>query len=140
MSLADDLKQAWSSGDPQQVAALYTGDGVREEYFVTAARLQGQDEIAAQAGMYMRAVPDCSLAIRSAAEAGDGTTTVEWTWSGTHTGDVEGWPGRGERVELPGVSVCEMSGGSIRRERLYADFAILLAGAGLIPGVEAPAS
>jgi hypothetical protein len=41
-------------------------------------------------------------------------------------------------VVLPGVGVYDMAGDLIRRENIYTDFAIMLAGAGLIPGLEAP--
>ena len=40
--------------------------------------------------------------------------------------------GRGEAVELHGVSVCQMDGDLIREERVYWDTATLLAGAGLL--------
>ena len=138
MSFGDELKQAWDSRDPQRVASLYAEDGVREEFLLPRARLEGRDQIAQQVGMYMTAVPDCSLEIRREVTAGD-ATTIEWTWGGVHTGDIEGWPARGERVVLPGVGVYDMAGGLIQRENIYADFAIMLAGAGLIPGMEAPA-
>jgi hypothetical protein len=36
------------------------------------------------------------------------------------------------------VTIIEVANGQVRYERVYADFAILLAGAGLIPGVEPP--
>src|SRR5262245_66153322 len=98
MGLADRLKAAWDSRDPQRVAALYAEDGVREEFILPRARLVGRGEIAQQVGMYMSAVPDCGLEIRREATAADGTVTVEWTWGGTHTGDIEGWPARGETV------------------------------------------
>lgn len=138
MGLGDALKQAWDSHEPQRVAALYEEGGVREEFILPRARLDGRAAIAEQVGMYMMAVPDCRLDIRREVAADDGTVTVEWTWGGTHTGDIEGWPARGERVVLHGVGVYDMAGELIRRENIYADFAIMLAGAGLIPGLEPP--
>jgi steroid delta-isomerase-like uncharacterized protein len=138
VGFGDQLKKAWDSQDPQVVAALYQEDGVREEFILTRARLEGRDQIALQVGMYMTAVPDCWLEIRREITAGNGTITIEWTWGGNHTGDIEGWPARDERVVLPGVGVYDMAGDLIRRENIYTDFAIMLAGAGLIPGLEAP--
>jgi hypothetical protein len=38
----------------------------------------------------------------------------------------------------PGVDVYDMAGDLIRRESISAAVAIMLAGAGLIPGLEAP--
>jgi hypothetical protein len=80
------------------------------------------------------------LDFRNTFSDASGVTTIEWTFSGTHTGDAEGWPARGERVVLPGVTIIEVSNGLVRYERVYADFAVLFAGAGLIPGVEPPTS
>jgi uncharacterized protein (TIGR02246 family) len=79
VGFGDDLKKAWDSQDPQLVAALYEEDGVREEFILTRARLEGRDQIAQQVGMYMTAVPDCWLEIRRVVTAGDGTVTIEWT-------------------------------------------------------------
>jgi hypothetical protein len=45
---------------------------------------------------------------------------------------MPGWPAHGEKVELHGVSVCQMEGDLIREERVYWDTATLLAGAGLL--------
>jgi steroid delta-isomerase-like uncharacterized protein len=135
MSLAEELREAWNSHDPQKIARFYTDDGVREEFILPHARVQGREAIAAHVNMYLQAVPDSSLTFRKVVSAAD-TTTIEWTFTGTHTADAEGWPARGEQLVLPGVSVLDLSDGLIREERVYADFAVMLAGAGLIPGVE----
>jgi steroid delta-isomerase-like uncharacterized protein len=140
MSVIEDLQEAWNAHDPQRVASLYTEDGVREEFVITHALVSGRDAIAEQVGMYLAAVPDANLTFRRVFADADNVTTIEWTYSGTHKGDAAGWPARGETVELPGASVLEVVDGQIRQERVYADFAVLLAGAGLIPGVEPPSS
>ena len=95
------------------------------------ARLVGRAAISAQAAAYMRAVPDCRLEIRAAAETPDGAV-VEWTFRGTHAGDLPGLPAQGEEVVLDGVSVCRMDGDLIREERVYWDAAILLVAAGVL--------
>jgi steroid delta-isomerase-like uncharacterized protein len=138
MSLAEDLNAAWNSHDPQQVAKFYVQDGVREELIVTHDRLVGRDAIAAQVQMYLKAMPDLSLSIRKVS-SGERTVTFEWMVNATHSGDAPGWPAKGESVAFPGVSVLDLSEeGLIMEERVYTDFTGLLAGAGLIPGVEAP--
>jgi steroid delta-isomerase-like uncharacterized protein len=138
MSAAEDLNAAWNAHDPQQVASLYTEDGVREEFIVTHARLEGRNAIAAQVQMYLQAMPDLSLSIRKVS-SGPRTATLEWMVKATHTGDAVGWPAKGESVTFPGASVLDLSeDGLIQEERVYTDFTGLLAGAGMIPGVEAP--
>jgi steroid delta-isomerase-like uncharacterized protein len=138
MTLIDDLHAAWNTHDPKGVAACYAEDGVREEFLITHARVQGRDGVAAQVQLYLHAIPDATLDFRNVYSTGGEVTTIEWTFSGIHTGDAEGWPARGEHVVLPGVTIIEVTNGQVSYERVYADFAILLAGAGLIPGVEPP--
>ena len=138
MGLAEDLNAAWNAHDPEKVASFYTEDGVREELIVTHARLVGREAIAAQVQMYLTAMPDLALSIRKIS-LGKGVVTFEWMVNATHSGDAEGWPAKGEAVAFPGVSVLDLSeAGLIIEERVYTDFTGLLAGAGLIPGVEPP--
>jgi steroid delta-isomerase-like uncharacterized protein len=136
MGVGEVLVRAWSTHDGHEVARAFAEDGVREEFILPRAVLRGREAIAAQIGMYMTAVPDCRLEVRREVIGADGTVTLEWTWGGTHSGDVEGWPARGEIVRLPGVALYDLDGTLIRRENIYADMAIMLAGAGLIPGAE----
>jgi steroid delta-isomerase-like uncharacterized protein len=126
------LEEAWNARDGSAVASAFAPDGVRVEYALPGARLEGRGEIARHTQAYVDAVPDCRLEIRSAHDGPDGAVTVEWTLRGTHTGDLPGLPARGEPVVLDGVSVCTTIGGLIREERVYWDAAGLLAGAGVL--------
>jgi len=138
MTVAEDLVAAWNSHDAKKVASFYAQNGVREEFIITHSRLDGRDAVAAQVQMYVDAMPDLSLSIRKLS-SGEGTFTLEWMGRATHTGDAPGWPAKGESVVFPGVSVLDVGAdGLITEERVYTDFTGLLAGAGLIPGVEAP--
>jgi steroid delta-isomerase-like uncharacterized protein len=138
MGLAEDLNAAWNSHDATKVASFYVEDGVREELIVTHARLVGREAIAGQVAMYLHAMPDLALSIRKISGGGD-VVTFEWMVNATHRGDVDGWPASGETVAFPGVSVLDLTeDGLIIEERVYTDFTGPLAGAGLIPGVEAP--
>jgi steroid delta-isomerase-like uncharacterized protein len=134
MSIAERLAEAWGSHDPGRVAALYAEDGVREEFLINRAVLTGRAEIAQQVGGYMHAVPDCTLEIRRVVEGADGTVTIEWTWGGTHSGELPGLPAGGGAVSIDGTTIYDMSGDLIARENLYCDFAIMLASAGLVAG------
>jgi steroid delta-isomerase-like uncharacterized protein len=129
--VAPRLETAWNARSGAAVAAAYAPDGVRVEYALPGVRLEGREAIAAHAEAYMRAIPDCRLVVRSAAEDGD-AAVIEWTFRGTHTGDLPGLPAQGEEVALDGVSVCALEGGLIREERVYWDAATLMAGAGVL--------
>ena len=73
---------------------------------------------------YVDAVPDCVLDIRGSHET-NGITTVKWTFRGTHTGDIPGFPAKGEPIHLDGVSVLVMDGELVKEERVYWDAATL---------------
>ena len=126
------LQQAWNGRSGESVAQAFTPDGVRIEYALPPGRFEGREAIAEHAQNSVNALPDCSLEIHKETRGEDGTVTVEWTWKGTHTGEMPGWPAGGEQVELRGVSVCEMAGDLIREERVYWDTATLQARAGLL--------
>lgn len=129
--VADRLRDAWRARDGDAVAALFTPDGVRREWALPGARLAGREAISQHVRGYMEAVPDCSLVVRDA--FGDGERLlIEWTFTGTHTGDLPGLPARGERLELPGVSVCTLRDGLLAEERVYWDAATMLAAAGVL--------
>ncbi|MCU1500647.1 MAG: ketosteroid isomerase-like protein [Ilumatobacteraceae bacterium] len=138
MSLTEDLNAAWNSHDPEKVASFYADTGAREEFIITHARVVGREAIATQVRMYLDAMPDLALSIRKVSW-GQNVATFEWMVNATHSGDAEGWPAKGEAVAFPGVSVLDLSeDGLIIEERVYTDFTGLLAGAGLIPGVDPP--
>jgi steroid delta-isomerase-like uncharacterized protein len=127
-----DIGGTWSSRDAQKVAGMYTADGVRHQIALPEGRHEGREAIAAAAQGLMDAVPDEVVEVRKVTEGSNGTVVVEWVFKGTHQNDAPGYPAKGEAVELPGVSVCDMEGDLIREERVYWDTATLLAGAGLL--------
>lgn len=119
------LIDGWNARRGEQVAACFTPSGVRIEFAKPGARLDGREAIAAQASAYMTAVPDCRLEVRNLEEHG-ATAVLEWTYAGTHTGDIPGLAASGRTISLPGVSVYRLSGdGAIEEERVYWDAATL---------------
>ncbi len=130
-TIVDRLRDTWSARDADGFAGLFQPTGVRQEWALPGVALSGKREISAHVRGYMEAVPDCTLLIRGAFTDHD-RLTIEWTFAGTHTGDLPGLPARGERFELPGVSVCEVRDGLLARESVYWDAATLLAAAGVL--------
>jgi steroid delta-isomerase-like uncharacterized protein len=126
------LESAWNARSGAAVAEAFTTDGVRHEFALPGAHLEGREAIARHTQGYIDAAPDCVLEIRGMSTGSNGEVTVEWTLRGTHTGDLPGYPARGEPVVLDGVSVCRMEGELISEERVYWDAATLLAGAGVL--------
>lgn len=130
-TLSERVRAAWNTRDSDAFAALFVDDGVRHEWALPGTRVVGRDAISIHVRAYMDAVPDCALDIRSVLECDD-RMILEWTFLGTHAGDLPGLPAAGEAVALPGVSVCDVREGLLLEERVYWDAATLLAGAGVI--------
>ncbi len=120
----DTLVQGWNARDGAMVASAFTPDGMRIEFARPGARLEGRDAIAGQVEAYCTAVPDCALDVRARLDNGT-TAIVEWTFSGTHTGDIPGLAATGRDVSLPGISVYHLRDGLLTEERVYWDAATL---------------
>ncbi len=129
----DDFIAAWNARDPNAVAACFTPGGVRVALAHPETRYEGRDALVEHVGGLMSTWPDCTLAVRAVTSADDGTVTCEWTWAGTQQADYGPLPGKGQALELKGVSVLEMDGDLIREERVYWDTGTLMASAGLFP-------
>jgi steroid delta-isomerase-like uncharacterized protein len=124
---------AWNAGDRDAVAGHFTPDGVRHQFALPEARLAGRDAIAQGVGAILDAVSGPRLEVRSVSEGTDGRVTVEWTFSGTHTGDFPGTPASGATLAVAGISVYELApDGRIARENVYWDAATLMAAAGVL--------
>jgi steroid delta-isomerase-like uncharacterized protein len=130
------LREAWNSHDGKQVANLFRSDGARHHMGMDdASPYVGQTPIAELAQAILDAWPDSVLDVRSTIEGPDGLVVVEWRWRGTHQKDWGILPARGEATDLSGVSVYQLEGDLIREEHVYWDNAVLMAGAGLLDGL-----
>jgi len=119
------LIDGWNARRGEQVAAAFSPSGVRIEFAKPGARLEGREAIAAQANAYMTAVPDCRLEVRNVEELGR-AAILEWTYAGTHTGDIPGLAASGRTISLPGVSIYRLTeDGALEEERVYWDAATL---------------
>lgn len=133
------VEAAFASQQAENVAALYAEDGWRIEHARPGVELMGRPAIAARIEGWVTAVPDCELRV-TGVYGDDDVRVLEWIFSGTHRAAhaesetrLGSLPARGERIHLPGVSVCQMTGDLIALERCYFDAATLMAGAGVIP-------
>ena len=118
------LVEGWNARDGDRVAAAFAPGGVRVEFARPAARLEGRAAVAAQVAAYATAVPDCILEVRGLQKLDLGAV-LEWTFAGTHTGDIPGLEASGRTITLPGVSVYRIVDDLIEEERVYWDAATL---------------
>ena len=133
MAALDPFIAAWNAHDARAVAFCYLPDGAREQIAHPPARIEGRAALADHVREIMTAWPDSTLEVRL--ERADGShITLEWTFRGSQQADYGPLPGRGQPLELNGVSIMDMEGGSIREERVYWDTGTLMAAAGVLPG------
>ncbi len=118
------LVDGWNARDGDRVAAAFSPRGVRVEFARPGARLEGRAAVAAQVVAYATAVPDCTLEVRGLQKLDLGAV-LEWTFAGTHTGDIPGLEASGRMIALPGVSVLRIVDDLIEEERVYWDAATL---------------
>lgn len=94
-----------------------TGDGVEQ---------RGVGAVLASAGTFTRAFPDLTIEIRHHHLPSESVSIVEYTFAGTHRGELEGIPATGRRMEVVACSVAEIYAGQIHRERDYYDTLALM--------------
>lgn len=109
--------EAWSSGDPAQVAALYAEDGVYEE-IPTNVVAQGPDEIEAFVADTFAAISNVQVTPRSGFQA------EEWA---VMEADYAGQSAEGAAFSVPFVAVFELEGDQIVRSADYFDLNSLMA-------------
>jgi steroid delta-isomerase-like uncharacterized protein len=127
----DEYEAAWSSGNPQRLAALCSDDCLYEDIPLGAVN-RGPDEVAAFAAVAMEAFPDFRLELL-ARIAGETWAAAEWRVTGTHEGDLPSMPRTGKRFDFRGASIFELEGDKIKRCSDFWDMADLRRQLGLDP-------
>ena len=127
----EEWAAAWSAGDTDRLAAIFTDDCVYED--VTMGVLtHGKAELKAFAGGIFAAIPDFAIELSSRFAVG-GWAGLEWAMSGTHRGDLPGLPATGKPFTLRGSSVLELSADRIGRCTDYWDMTAFLKQIGAMP-------
>lgn len=118
------LYQAITSKDFDMIGELYhpeciymVGDGVE---------MRGADVPLGAVKAFTSALPDLSIDIRQQYLPKDGVSIVEYIFSGTHRGELEGIPATGKKVAVVACSIMEARDGKIVREHDYYDTMALM--------------
>ena len=113
------LQSAWNLRRPDLVSALYAAPHAASGG--TSSASPGPDHPWSQV---VRACPDAVLFLEDTAESvreGDASSVgVVWRWVGTHSGVGYGAP-TGRRIHARGLSVLQVSGAGIVKERVVLD-------------------
>ena len=128
--------EAWSMADIDHILTFYTDDIVYEDVpnvdngWSTIHR--GRDAFRQSLIELYAGMPDFAIEFESA-RAGDDHLVMEWTMTGTHTGDWEGLPATGGSISIRGISIAEIEDGRITRNRDYYDSYLFLVQLGVLP-------
>lgn len=135
--IAVAFAEAWSSGDPDRLVAVYAEDGIFEEVVLGAAPVQGREQIRAVGEAVFAAFPDFTATPVGGFASGN-QAVLEWVLTGTYEGTFGALPpGTGQPVENRVATVLDLTeDGLIAHDREYWDFATLLDQLGLMPGAE----
>ena len=128
---------AWNAHSPEQLAALFTDDGVYEDLAFEFV-MRGKRGVASWVTITLAGAPDARVELLYAFQAGD-RAAAHWIFSGTHTG---AWgpdlPPTGKAFSLPVASLFELEGDLIRRVGDYYNLATWLRQVGLPAGPYVP--
>ncbi len=80
----------------------------------------GKAAIMSRKGVGMAAIPDLRIQVSNRVAHG-AQVVVEWTATGTHTGDFPGLAASGRPFSIRGVTVVVREKGKIVREAIYYD-------------------
>jgi steroid delta-isomerase-like uncharacterized protein len=119
--------EAWSSGDPDQLVALYAPDGVYEE-IPTGIVAEGPDEIRAFIEDNFANFPGVQVIPRSGFQAEDRAVMES---------DFVGTSAEGASFSVPFVTVFELEGDKIVRNTDYFDLYDFMGQLGMLPPSEA---
>jgi ketosteroid isomerase-like protein len=126
--------ERWNAHDADGCAACFAEGGVREGRIMAQAtrpghrfpRFEGRAAIRERIAGFMAAVPDLRVDVLHVGEGPPGTVWLEWRLAGTHMADWGGWRARGERVDVPAVSIYRVRDGLIVEEREYIDPQVMM--------------
>lgn len=134
-ALANAYMQAWAARDVDAIAAFFADDGVYEDVTNVgngwATPWRGREAIREAVRELYAGLPD--LAFEWSVRTGHDLVVVEWTMTGTHTGDWPNLRATGRTISVPGVSVIELEGETIRRQRDYWDGFLFSSQLGVLP-------
>jgi steroid delta-isomerase-like uncharacterized protein len=125
---------AWNRRDAGACADCFAEDGVREGRILARAtgggarfpRFVGREAIRERIAGFIEAVPDLTVEVLRVGEGPEDTAWLEWRLTGTHRRDWGAWAARGERVDVPAVSVYQVRDGLIAEEAEYIDPAVMM--------------
>ena len=119
LKLHDQHLAHQSQGNTGALHSDYAEHAVVEDS-MHSAPFVGREAIMARKGVGMAAIPDLKIQVTNRV-AHSTQVMVEWTATGTHTGDFPNLPASGRPFSIRGVTVVVRHEGKIVREAIYYD-------------------
>jgi len=112
-ALATRYNEAWESGDLEAIKEIYSPDFVWHATDGSDLSSEEMIEINRKSiEQYKIAFPDMTIINEDVIVKGDKVIT-RYTLRGTHTGDVDGIPATGNKIELSGIEIIQVEDGKI---------------------------
>lgn len=122
--IVEAFMNAWNARDVDRIVSFYADDALYEDVTNVgnqwATPWRGRDAIHDAVREMFAALPDLAFEMH-AVRTGKDFAVLEWTMTGTHTGDWPTLPATGRPISVRGVSVLEFAGAAIRRQHDYWD-------------------
>ena len=113
------IDEFWNKGKAELAATLAAPEFERIELFSETSN-HGPEGLKAAAAGWRGAFPDAHLTIDQII-AEDDKVACEWTFTGTHKGELNGTPPTGKTVKVTGLSIIDFADGKMTKEIVAAD-------------------
>ena len=121
----------WTKGDLSVADEIFHPDFVDNDPNLPGLELNGIEGAKSKNRAYKAASPDLAVQAQRVLADGD-AVVVEWQAIGTHTGEVNGIPPTGNRIDLAGISILTIKDGKIAHLSISYDFLSYLVQVGAI--------
>jgi predicted ester cyclase len=125
------IEEGYNEKDPAALRETMTDDVVVHGLVGVDGPVEGIEAYGEYAATMLGAFPDVTGEIHDVVVSGD-RATARWTIAGTHEGELFGLEPTGESVEVEGLALFRMEGGSIAEKRYRQDDLGMLGQLGLV--------
>lgn len=126
--------EIWNQGKFDVIVDIVAPEFV---LYLPAQEMRGPDGLKLWASLIRGGLPDVNFTIEQIVDGGS-TVATRWTATGTHTGNLLGYPPTGRSVRMSGISIFTFANGKIVEDRAAEDAYGLLTQIGAVPPPPAP--
>jgi steroid delta-isomerase-like uncharacterized protein len=111
-AIARKVYDAFNSGDLDSLDDIISADSVDHDPQNPFGNVHGPDGAKQAISMYRTAFPDLNIKVEDQIAEGDLVVT-RWTSTGTHEGDMPGFPATHNKVTVTGIGMDRIENGKI---------------------------